>query len=99
MNHTILTLIASFCLSSFAYHTSHTSQDQIEILKFDPIVITARHTVIVFEETEIQSDDSDTDGIDWDQNEDFWCEIHPDECLIDTNLQDDDDDSDEEFGC
>lgn len=99
MNHTVLTLITSFCLSSLAYHAS---QDQVEILEFDPIVITAQHSTIVFEETEIRSD-GDAEGIDWDHNEEFWCATHPDECLIDTNLQggddDDDDDSDEEFGC
>ena len=96
MNHTILTLIASFCLSSLAYQAS---QDQVDVLEFlDPIVITPR--VISFEETEIQFDDGDTRGIDWDRNEEFWCATHPDECLVDTNLQDDDDDdSDEEFGC
>ena len=77
-------------------------QPRVETLEFDEFFIEAGTIYVEFDEETLviaQHDNTDADyaGIDWENNYEFWCAIHPDEC----QKADDDEDggSDEEEGC
>lgn len=95
---TLLTLLASFCLSTGAYILAQ-PDDVIPVqhIEFDDYEIKVRLPIVEMEEYEIiaqadESDDGDGENIDW--MNDNWCLIHPDDviCL-------DNDDEEEVEGC
>jgi len=99
-NSTFLVLVASFCLSAIAYQAAQPVYIPVQHMEFDEIIIKPDMEVLEFEDYLIvaqadDADDGDTDGIDWDQHDAFWCVTHPDECndvVIDTV-------DDEDYGC
>ena len=96
---TLLTLLASFCLSTGAYILAQ-PDDVIPVqhIIFDDYEIKGRLPVIEMEVHEViaqadEADDGDGENIDW--MNDNWCLIHPDDVIC----QDDDQGGDDEEGC
>tara|TARA_Y200000002_G_scaffold382608_1_gene400304 strand:- start:1086 stop:1385 length:300 start_codon:yes stop_codon:yes gene_type:complete len=82
-----LTLIGSFCLSAIAYDAAQPREVPVQHYEFEEHIIQPAIQYYDFDEIIIlaqadDADDGDSDGIDWDQNSDFWCLTHPDECDI-----------------
>ena len=85
---TLLTLIGSFCLSAIAYDAAQPREVPVQHYVFEEYIIQPDIQYYNFDEIIIlaqndDADDGDSDGIDWDQNSDFWCLTHPDECDVD----------------
>ena len=85
---TFLTLIGSFCLSAIAYDAAQPRKVPVQHLEFEERIIqpgiqyySFGEMVVIAQDDDV--DDGDSDGIDWDQNNDFWCLTHPDECDVD----------------
>ena len=98
---TLLVLTTSFALSAFAFIGAN-SRDEVpvQVIWMDEIEITPRVETLEFDDYVIvaqadDTDDGDTDGIDWRRNEEFWCATHPEACEVDLL----DVDEDEEEGC
>tara|TARA_A100000164_G_scaffold104441_1_gene91669 strand:- start:388 stop:687 length:300 start_codon:yes stop_codon:yes gene_type:complete len=85
---TFLTLIGSFCLSAIAYDAAQPREVPVQHLEFEEHIIQPGMQYYSFGEMVViaqadDADDGDSEGIDWDQNSDFWCLTHPDECDVD----------------
>jgi hypothetical protein len=101
-NSTFLVLVTSFCLSAIAYQAAQPKKSHgHDVKSLVKEVIAARVVMSMMvsqdadEKKSNDADDGDTDGIDWDQHDAFWCVTHPDECddvVIDTV-------DDEDYGC
>ena len=93
----LITLLASFTLSTIAYLGAQKIDDvKVQHIEFtEPFVIQPRVEEIVFGDYVIaqvdESDDGDGENIDW--MNDNWCLIHPDDpiCV--------DKEDDEDYGC
>ena len=84
---TLLTLLASFCLSTGAYILAQPDVVPVQHIEFDDYEIIGQVD---------ESDDGDGENIDMMNT--YWCDIWPDKC----NVGDDDDEEqggDEEEGC
>jgi len=95
----LITLLASFSLSAFAYTVAQTDDIPVQHIEFkEPIIIQPNVQEIVFEEYIIISQDdesSDGDGENIDMMNANWCLIHPDDPIcVEKN-----DDDDEDYGC
>ncbi len=85
---TFLTLIGSFCLSAIAYDAAQPREVPVQHYEFEEYIIQPDIHYYNYGEPLMiaqadDADDGDSDGIDWDQNSDFWCLTHPDECDVD----------------
>ena len=98
---TLLVLAMSFTLSAFAYVAANDDDViPVQTIEFEDFEIKPRIETLEFDDYVIvaqadDTDDGDTDGIDWRRNEEFWCATHPEACEVDLL----DVDEDEEEGC